>query len=237
MRFVLLSPKLQLLLLTFLCQNVCQGQRIWRKYGPLYESTKSVIAEQSLRASNLWNSTQKVIHQRADQVQQTKNTIDEEQRIINARLEQFFSVQHSPELRSCYKQYERQVASLNRQLIDKYKVCSQSLDTILEHFEEEIVLEASFMSIASGEIEKLTKLCKVWQLKQLSYNHMGVLLCTVSGIGGINQRLATSLELCRDILLEMSPEDLDTPGCRTYQQLKMQFDQIYVDIETCIEEA
>ncbi|XP_022224900.1 uncharacterized protein LOC111075738 [Drosophila obscura] len=224
-----------LLLLSFLWAE-SEGRRIWYEEGPLYESTKLLIAEQRFRADQLWNDTNQAIYAQAEQVQQAKDTLDTHQRQVSARLEEFFDHQYTVEWGACFKQHEREVAHFNRELIDKYSICRQSLDNVMAHFEQEVVEEASFLNVAAQKIADLAKICQVWQLKQSNFNHAGVLLCTVAGIGGINQRLASSLELCWDILLEMSLEELDTPSCSAYHQLKMQFDAVYAGIETCVME-
>ncbi|XP_017140162.1 uncharacterized protein LOC108154403 [Drosophila miranda] len=231
MRFV----RSTLLLLSFLWVE-STSRRIWDKQGPLYESTKLLIAEESFRAHQLWNDTHHAIYAHAEQVQQAKDTLDTKQQQVSARLEDFFDHQYTVEWGSCFKQHEREVAHFNRELIDKYSICRQSLDSVMEHFEQEVVQEANFLNVAAQKISDLSKICQIWQLKQSSFNHAGVLLCTVAGIGGINQRMASSLELCWDILLELSLEELETPSCTAYHQLKMQFDVVYAGIESCVME-
>ncbi|KAH8232448.1 hypothetical protein KR032_006985, partial [Drosophila birchii] len=207
--------------------------RIWNQNGPLYEATKQLVTSESSRAANIWNRTQEAIYDHTERLQLTLNTLDEQQREVSARLELFFGSQYSAEWRACSKKHELQVAHFNRELVDKYSICRNSLDSIMEHFEQEIVLEANFLSKASQEIDKVAKNCRTWQLKQSGLNHAGVLLCTVSGIADIRQRLARSLELCDDILLEMSLEDLDTPSCLFYHHLKAEFDEVFALIEAC----
>ncbi|KAH8338484.1 hypothetical protein KR059_006502, partial [Drosophila kikkawai] len=210
-----------------------QGRRIWGRNGPLYESTNQLISSESFKATAIWNRTQEAIYNHTERLQLALNTLDEQQRQASARLERFFGSQYSAEWRACSKKHELQVAHFNRELVDKYSICRNSLDNIMVHFEQEIVLEASFLGRASQEIEGIAKTCKTWQLKQAGLNHAGVLLCTVSGIGAIRQRLARSLELCDDILLEMEMEDLDTPSCLFYHHLKMEFDEVFAQIEEC----
>ncbi|XP_020811171.1 uncharacterized protein LOC110186363 [Drosophila serrata] len=229
---MIIEPFPLFLLLALFCVPA-QGQRIWGQNGPLYESTKKLISTESLRASAIWNRTQETIYYRSERLQLALNTLDEQQRQASARLEEFFGNQYSAEWRACSKKHELQVAHFNRELVDKYSICRNSLDSIMEHFEQEVVLEANFLSRASQEIEGVAKTCRTWQLKQSGLNHAGVLLCTVSGIGAIRQRLARSLELCDDILLEMSLEDLDTPSCLFYHHLKVEFDEVFAQIETC----
>ncbi|XP_017073432.1 uncharacterized protein LOC108109444 [Drosophila eugracilis] len=210
-----------------------QIQRIWGQNGPLYESTKQLIASQSLNAARIWNDTQQAIFERSERLQVAKDKLDEDQRKVSARLELFFGSQYSAEWRTCSKKYELQVAHFNRELVDKYSICRNSLDHIMDHFQQEIVLEADFLRKASLEISGLSKICRTWQLKQPGFNHAGVLYCTVAGIGRINQRMTGCLELCDDILLEMTMEDLDTPSCLFYHHLKMEFDDVFAQIELC----
>ncbi|BFF91133.1 uncharacterized protein DMAD_09487 [Drosophila madeirensis] len=228
-----------LLLLSFLCAET-ESRRTWSKQGPLYESTKQLIAGESFRAEQLWNDTHQAIYAYAEQLQQAKDTLDTQQQQVSARLEHFFDHQNTVEWGACFKQHEREVARFSRQLIDTYSVCRQSLDSVMEHFEQEVVLEAGFLNVAAQKIADLSKSCQLWQLKQSNFNHAGVLLCTVAGIGGINQRLATSLELCWDILLELSLEGQNTagssPSCSAYYLLKMQFDEIFAGIKSCVRE-
>ncbi|XP_017123821.1 uncharacterized protein LOC108143809 [Drosophila elegans] len=221
-----------LLLQSLLCVH-CHFQRIWGQNGPLYESTKQLIAMQSSRAARIWNDTQQAIYERSGILQVAKDILDDQQRKVSARLERFFGSEYSDEWRACSKKHELQVAHFNRELVDKYSICRNSLDHIMGHFQEEIVHEADFLSKASLEIGGVSKTCQTWQLKQPGLNHAGVLLCTVSGIGGINQRMSGSLELCDDILLEMTQEDLDTPSCLFYHHLRMEFDEVFTQIESC----
>ncbi|XP_044250072.1 uncharacterized protein [Drosophila takahashii] len=210
-----------------------ENLRIWGQSGPLYESTKQLIASQSTNAARIWNNTQQAIYKRTERLQEAKDTVDEHQRKVSARLEIFFGSQYSAEWRACSKKYELQVAHFNRELVDKYSICRNSLDHIMGHFQQEIVQEVEFLRRASLEIAELSKTCRTWQLKQSGFNHAGVLFCTVAGIGRINQRMTGCLELCDDILLEMSMEDLDTPSCLFYHQLKMEFDEVFAQIELC----
>ncbi|XP_017055147.1 uncharacterized protein LOC108097404 [Drosophila ficusphila] len=221
-----------LLLLSILCVHG-HLQRIWSQNGPLYESTKLLLAGQSTSAARIWNRTQLAIYERSERLQVAKDNLDEQQRRVSARLEEFFEGQYSAEWQVCAKKYELQVAHFNRELLDKYSVCRNSLDHVMDHFQQEIVLEAEFLSKASSQIANLAKKCKTWQLKQSGFNHAGVLFCTVAGIGGINQRMSGCLELCDDILLEMAMEDLDTPSCLFYHHLKMQFDEVLDQIDSC----
>ncbi|XP_032305636.1 uncharacterized protein LOC6501113 [Drosophila ananassae] len=209
------------------------GQRIWRNYGPLYESTKLLIEAESLKASETWNRTQESIHKHTHRLILAKDALDNKQLQASARISKFFGNDYTEEWRICSKKYELQVAHFNRELLDKYSICRNSLDSIMDHFEQDVVVEGSFLNTASQEIEKLSKTCQIWQLKQAGFNHAGVLLCTVSGIGRINQRITTSLDLCDAILLEMSMEDLDTPSCLFYYDIKMQFDEVFFQIESC----
>ncbi|XP_016959713.1 uncharacterized protein LOC108031024 [Drosophila biarmipes] len=210
-----------------------QNRRTWGHSGPLYESTKQLIAGQSSNAARIWNETQQAIYERTERLQVAKDTLDDHQRGVSARLEEFFGSEYSAEWSSCFKKYELQVAHFNRELVDKYSICRNSLDHIMDHFQQEIVPEVEFLRGASLEIAELSRSCRTWQLKQSGFNHAGVLLCTVSGIGRINQRMTGCLELCDDILLEMSMEDLDTPSCLFYQHLKMEFDEVFAEIELC----
>ncbi|EDV49949.2 uncharacterized protein LOC6552918 [Drosophila erecta] len=225
--------RLSLLLLQALLCVHGHFQRIWGQNGPLYESTKQLIASQSSSAASIWNSTQQAIDLKLEYLQETIDTLDGHLQVVSGRLEMFLGIQYSEEWRACSKKYELQVAHFNRELLDKYSVCRNSLDHIKDHFQEEIVLEANFLSKASQEITELSSTCRIWQLKQTVFNHAGVLLCTVAGIGRINQRMISSLELCDAILLEMSLEDLDTPSCLFYHHLKMEFDEVFAQIELC----
>ncbi|KAH8383692.1 hypothetical protein KR009_010062, partial [Drosophila setifemur] len=208
-------------------------QRIWVNNGPLYESTKLLIAGESYKAARIWNKTEEAIWERSHQLQQAKDLLDVKQRQVSARLEKFFGNEYSEEWRVCSKKHELQMAHFNRELVDKFSICRNSLDHIVEHFEQEIVQDANFLGTAAQQISELSQICKIWQLKQVGLNHGGALLCTVSGIGRINQRITKSLELCDDILLEMTSEDLDTPSCLFYHHLKMQFDEVFAQIDSC----
>ncbi|XP_016987083.2 uncharacterized protein LOC108050098 [Drosophila rhopaloa] len=221
------------LFLLSLCYVLGQFQRIWGQNGPLYESTKQLIASQSSRAARIWNETQQAIYERSERLQLAKDTLDDQQGNVSARLELFFDSDYSAEWRACSKKHELQVAHFNRELVDKYSICRNFLDHIMGHFQQEIVHEADFLGRASLEIAGISKACQIWQLKQPGLNHAGVLLCTVAGIGGINQRMSASLVVCDDILLEMVQEDLDTPSCLFYHNLKMEFDEVFAQIESC----
>nr|XP_017101716.2 uncharacterized protein LOC108128550 [Drosophila bipectinata] len=209
------------------------GQRMWGNHGPLYESTRLLIESESLKASGIWNRTQESIQKHTHRLLQAKDALEQKQLQTSARLSKFFGNDYTEEWRICSKKYELQVAHFNRELLDKYSICRNSLDSIMDHYEQDVVVEASFLSGASEEIQKLSKACQIWQLKQSGFNHAGVLLCTVSGIGGINRRITSSLDLCDGILLEMSMEDLDTPSCLFYYDIKMQFDEVFFQIESC----
>jgi len=210
-----------------------QNRRIWGQNGPLYESTRQLISSQSSNAARIWNDTQQAIYGRSERLQLAKDTLGDQQREVSDRLEEFFGSQYSAEWRSCFKKYEVQVAHFNRELVEKYSICSNSLEHIMDHFQQEIVLEVEFLRSASLEIAKLSNTCRTWQLKQSGFNHAGILSCTISGIGRINHRMTGCLELCDDILLEMSMEDLDTPSCLFYHNLKMEFDKVFAEIEQC----
>ncbi|KAH8278764.1 hypothetical protein KR018_008915, partial [Drosophila ironensis] len=208
-------------------------QRAWGNYGPLYESTRLLIFGESSKAMGIWNRAQEGFQNQTYRLDLAKEMLDEKQQQVTARLGKFFGSDYTDEWRVCSKEHELQVAHFNREIVDKYSVCRTSLETATEHLEGDIAREANFLSTASQDISDLAKTCKIWQLKQQGFDHAGVLLCTVSGIGGINQRISNSLEICDDILLEMSMEDLDTPSCLYYHEIKMQFDEVFAQIESC----
>ncbi|XP_030376275.1 uncharacterized protein LOC115625378 [Scaptodrosophila lebanonensis] len=239
MYFPLLCTKLLVLLmdLSQISGVFFQPQRILRKHGPLYESVRLLIESQSLSAAEAWKNTEQQINESIYLVQDAQGTMNAIQQKVNDRMELlYYNHPQTVEFRKCFKQYELEVGHFNRDLLSHYSSCKQSLDLQLERFEQTVLEQASFMKTAERQISELAHTCDIARLKRNESNHAGVLLCTVAGIGQVNNRMSSALLQCLDIMLELSLEQMETQSCSSYEELNMQFDEIYQQIRACEEE-
>ncbi|XP_037822004.1 LOW QUALITY PROTEIN: uncharacterized protein LOC119610733 [Lucilia sericata] len=220
---------------------------ISKKHGPLYQGIRLLILSEKLNAELAWNDTQLQIEENSAVLQKAHDYINNYERIINEKLNQLNNPEHSDEVKKCYKQYERQIARFNRDLLENYFACKQALNSSLSQLRNEIVQEIEYIHEAAIEIQELVYECNVTDLKRVDRenHHAGVTLCVLSRLGEINQHMLEASQVSLNILarLSINQEDSDqfeemqgktTNICLDFQYLRDEFEAIYENVMLCV---
>ncbi|TMW51788.1 hypothetical protein DOY81_003126, partial [Sarcophaga bullata] len=100
-----------------------------KMHGPLYEGFRMLLAEEKLNAETIWNETQHQIDEYDMTLFKITFYMQQYGTIINKKLDKINNLRHSDQKRKCYKEYERQIARFNRDLIQHYHICKQALNS------------------------------------------------------------------------------------------------------------
>ncbi|XP_061397071.1 uncharacterized protein LOC133332708 [Musca vetustissima] len=234
-------------------------QVIW-KHGPLYEGIQHLISEEKTAAEQIWNDTKLRIETTANEYQKAQNYLRNFEEIFNEKIQQIREWQQYEELQKCYKQYERQIARFNRNLIYKFRVCRQALNSSLSQLEDEIRTEVLYIRDAAIEIQEVVYDCNVTDLKsynEVEENYMHgshVTMCVISKLSAIRQQQFEARHISLEILGRIVASDIHqnemTEGngggdgvvsrpkgdnvCLEFRHLREEFETIYDRILRCI---
>lgn len=225
------------------------------KHGPLYEGIRLLIAEEKLNAETVWNETQVQIDENSDILDKALHYMQNYGTIINEKLDQINNLQHSDQVKKCYKKYERQIARFNRDLLQQYSICKLALNSSLDQLKSEIIDEMKSIHNAATEIQEVTYICNVTDLKKMSRanHHATVTICVISDLAEIKQKVLEATQVILRILARItiySVEDflgltgadhihfdmeLKSNICLDFQYLRDEFETTYKSIMWCID--
>ncbi|XP_065361388.1 uncharacterized protein LOC135955037 [Calliphora vicina] len=236
----------------FMLSSVCAKvylPELSKKHGSLYQGIRLLIQSEKHNAEMTWNDTQRQIDENSGTLQKVLDYMHNYETIINEKLNQINSLEQSAEVKKCYKQYERQIARFNRDLLENYFVCKQALNTSLSQLKNEVVQEIQYIHDAAAEIQELVYVCNVTDLKRIDResHHATVTLCVLSNLGEINQHMLEAAQVSLNILARLSiyQEDNEqfevTQGrstniCLDFQYLRDEFETIYENVMFCVRE-
>ncbi|XP_023306810.2 uncharacterized protein LOC111688525 [Lucilia cuprina] len=220
---------------------------ISKKHGPLYQGIRTLILSEKLNAEQAWNDTQDQIARYSSVLEKAHDYMHNYEKIINDKLNQLNNPEHTDEVKKCYKQYERQIARFNRDLVQNYFACKQALNSSLSQLKNEIFQEIEYIHEAAIKIQELVYECNVSDLKRIDREmyHAGVTLCVISGLGEINQHMLEASQITLNILARLSINQEESgpmeeiPGkttniCLDYQYLRDEFETIYENVMLCV---
>lgn len=222
-----------------------------KKHGPLYLGIRSLILSEKHNAELTWNETQRQMEENSDILHKTLHYMENYETIINDKLNEINKLEHSAELKKCYKQYEKQIARFNRELIENYFVCKQALNTSLSQLKDEVKQEIQYIHDAAAEILELKYLCNVTDLKRTDRedHHATVTICVLSNLSEINQHILEATQVAlniiarliinQDDLVKMELENVHGKAamiCLDYEYLRGEFETIYDSIMMCVED-
>ncbi|XP_075144608.1 uncharacterized protein LOC142219559 [Haematobia irritans] len=253
MKFYLLYGVLTILILdTVAIERLPQ---LILKHGPLYGGIQNLLAEEKSLAQLIWNDTKDKIQKASEEVELTLTYLYSYGQIMEEKLKQLNDMEHYEALQECYIQYERQIARFNRDLISKYLVCKQALNSSQSQLQEEIRSELYYIRDASIEVQELRYDCNVTDLKKSTENDrltaVRSTMCILARLGNIKQHQMEATHVCFDILGRIVVSDMDNVGgnghnvgdmpeltggnvCLEFRHLRDEFESIYERIISCI---
>ncbi|XP_073820336.1 uncharacterized protein [Musca autumnalis] len=237
-------------------------QVIW-KHGPLYEGIHHMIAQEKFTAQEIWNDTKIIIEATANELQLAHNYLHNYENIFNEKIKQLKEWEQYGDLQKCYVQYERQIARFNRDLIVKYRVCRQALNSSLAQLEDEIRTEVMYIRDAALEIQEVFYDCNVTELKRFHegedadhyYQGTRITMCVLSKLSTIRQLQFEATHICLEVLGRIVASDMnqnqlnDDSGdevstlpigdnvCLEFRHLREEFETIYERILRCVMEG
>lgn len=175
--------------------------------------------------------------------------------IIGEKLNQINNLEHSEELKNCYRQYERQIARFNRELLENYFVCKKALNSSLSQLKNEVFEEIKCIRDAAIDVHELVYVCNVTDLKRTDResHHASVALCVLSNLAEINQHMLEAAQVVLRIFSRMNINQENSEPirddvlakiqgmgnniCLDFQYLRDEFETVYENIMLCVKEA
>lgn len=225
------------------------------KRGPLYNAIQNLIVDEKEYAEKIWNETQHKLESTSMDLQTAVNFMKNYEQIMEDKLKQLNEWHQYEALQHCYTQYERQIARFNRDLLYKYRVCRQALNSSMSQLHEEMKTEILYIRDASLEVQELMYDCNITDLRRFDaedrFTATKVTTCIISQLGHIRQHQFKATHVCMDIIARIAANDMnqnyDGPDeignskpntdnvCLDFRNLSNEFESIYQRVMTCVE--
>ncbi|XP_037951692.1 uncharacterized protein LOC119682349 [Teleopsis dalmanni] len=213
------------------------SQLALRKHGPLYEAIKLLISDEQYNAQLVWNETITQYDDFLLQLQEAEAKIQFYNSVVIKRLEELNANSRPAGMNACIKEYEREIAHFNREILEKYNWCMLSLNTAEALVKNLTKEELKYIENAPMELKNVTKVCNVALLKSGRGDQKGITLCVVSKIGQIDQKLVESTQWCMNIISDISFADSEmssAESCRDFDDLQQEFNLVYEKVQNCM---